>query len=123
MDATINDGLYATLEKVDGNLRIALTAEGREELADLAGRFGGDGEAVLLHLIEDHLCNGWSVVRPEEVAALTGSLILTDSDVRDDEGGLVSVGRVYWHPNYMVENPAETLAETGVFVMAGVDGE
>jgi hypothetical protein len=51
---------------------------------------------------------------------LTSSIILTD-DADRDSGMMTRCGRVYWHPNYAVEDPIETLRTTGHFVLAGAE--
>ena len=112
---------FLNFEKFGNNLWISLTDEGRDELPNLIKRFGPSGEDILIGLMGHQLCNGWDRVRPEEVGALTDSLIITDSAERDDEGELTGVGRTYWHPNYMVENPIDSLQNDGVFVMVGQD--
>jgi hypothetical protein len=55
----------------------------------------------------------------EAIGAMTDAPILSDEVLRDESGSLVHVGRVYWFPNYAVEDPLETLWEKGEVVFAG----
>ena len=107
---------YIEIEKKEDGIVLKLTDEGREELNAL--RFGVDGwvkgtNDILLDMLEDHLCNGWEMVPPEDIGALTSAPILSEEVVRDDYGTLVSVGKVYWFPNYQIECELETMLETG----------
>ena len=106
----------------DGNLLITLTNAGREELSAIIEFRDQQGiDSAFLELIEYQLSNGWELIRPEEVGALTSSVILMDDADRDDTGALVRCGRVYWHPNYAVEDPIESLRTTGRFLMTGAE--
>jgi hypothetical protein len=49
----------------------------------------------------------------EAVGALTDSVIIADGVDYDPGGVIGAVGNVWWFPNYMVEDPAETLVNTG----------
>jgi hypothetical protein len=78
---------------IGGNLRISLTEAGRErlpEVIEMRDEFGID--AAFLELIGFQLGNGWEEVKPEEVGALTASMILTDEADRDDLGILTRWG-------------------------------
>jgi hypothetical protein len=104
----------------DGNLQLSLTESGREslpEVIEMRDQFGID--TAFLDLIAHQLGEGWEEIKPLEVGALTSSIILTDDAGRDDLGVLTRCGRVFWHPNYAVEDPIETLQESGHFVLTG----
>ena len=94
------------------NLQITLTGEGRQELQEL---LADHPERDAMHeLLEFHLCNGWDTLNPEDIGALTSCpLILSEEVERDDNGKVTNVGQVYWHPNYMIEDPVKTLLEKG----------
>ncbi len=105
---------YVSLTKTGRALRLALTPEGREELQARVD----DGQSIaadstLYDLLDDHLCNGWDWVRPEEIGALTSAPILSDECSRDDQGAIETVGVVYWHERYQVESAADELLTTG----------
>lgn len=106
----------------DGDLKVTLTEEGREELA----AWGDDYRPwdAILALLEHHLCNGWENLAPETIGALTDcELILTDDIEWDDEReNIVHLGRAYWHEAYQVEDPVEALRAGGL-VLKGVGNE
>lgn len=110
---------YLDLEKTTtGNLKMTLTDEGKEFLENC-----GDEElnVDIFDVLEHQLCNGWDRIRPEEIRALTScDLIITDDITRDDDDKILELGTIYWHPNYMVEDPIEVLQKVGYLVLTGV---
>jgi hypothetical protein len=70
-----DQGYYVDLRKTeDGNLQIALTRNGRADFATIReerDRYGVN--AALGVLLEDHLGNGWEMVPPEDIGALTAA--------------------------------------------------
>ena len=112
---------FTEFEVVNGDLVISLTSVGKEaiEAAEADGQ-NIDAEAFMHDLFEWQTCNGWEWIAPEEVGALTSAPILSDSAERDDEGQLLTVGRVFWFPNYQVESPVRTLHERGAVTFSGV---
>jgi hypothetical protein len=107
---------YVNLEKLPKCLRITLTPAGREELVDKRnadGTWKSGTDSILADLLEDHLCNGWEIVPPEDIAALTSAPILSDSTQRNDQGKLTKIGDCYWFPQYEVESEIETMLEKG----------
>src|SRR4051812_25981567 len=95
----INHGMSVNLEKNDdGNLRIILNTNGRRvwrQIEAVRDRLGID--ATLRVLLADHFKRRWQEIKPEEIGALTSSLIITDEAGRDAGGELVKVGRIYWN--------------------------
>jgi hypothetical protein len=116
------DGEYVDLEKIESaDLRILLNATGRSQfelIEEVRERLGID--AALVDLLEDHLCNGWDLLLPEEIGALTSALLLSDEVERDDVGEIRDVGRVYWNPDYAVCDEIEELREKHMVVFRGV---
>lgn len=110
-----------TLTKLpSGDLRLALTADD-EERDDIRQTVDQHGiRWALIDLLEGHLSNGWEIIEPEEVGALTDALILTDEAERDDYGDLTALGRVYWNPNYQIQDDVEELLTTGAAEWEGV---
>ncbi len=96
---------YTDLREGPSALYITLTLEGREEQPK-----------TLEDALEYHLCNGWSMIQPEEIGALTDAPIIGIDVQRDDQGKLIHVGRAFWFPNYMVEDPLKTLLKKGTVV-------
>jgi hypothetical protein len=107
---------------MEGNLRIALTDEGRVALPEIESIRDRDGiNAAFLSLIAPRLEHGWEAIRPEEIGALTDSLILGDDVERDDHGRLARVGRVYWNPDYAVRDEIEEIEQRGYVEYVGVE--
>ncbi len=75
-----------------GNLIIKVLPEQREEVMSWKDRDSDDAE---MRLIEYQLSNGWEVIKPEEIGALTGCLILSQNTIRDGDGDLVNSGTIY----------------------------
>lgn len=69
----------------------------------------------IIDALESNLCNGWRIIRPEEVGALTDGTIITDDWRENDHGDLIHVGMVYWDENYETQSTLETL-QRGVSV-------
>jgi len=115
-------GFYVDLRKTqDGNLEILLNRNGRREFATIREERDAFGiHAALCALLEDHLCNGWDMVPTEDIGALTAAPILSDDILRDDQGQVVEVGRVYWYPDYQVRDEIEELRAHLVLVFQGV---
>ena len=111
---------YVDFTKKNGNLVVTLTPEGKQEIADaIADSKNIGSDDFMLELFEYELCNGWGVVNPEDVGALTDSPLFSDETVFDEDGDFESVGRIYWFPNYQIESPVETLYEKGEVIFEG----
>jgi len=93
----------------DGNLRITASKELRAEL-------GTDTE-LYQETFEDAVAvDGWRTLDPADIGALTDSPIICDDQWTVDDDGDFEVfpeAKVWWFPNYQVENPMDTLATTG----------
>lgn len=110
------------LEKLaNGNLKITLTDEGRQDLPTIVERKGRDSDSVMYELLEYYLSNGWDYVPAEKIGAMTGcDLIITDDIEWDDNReDIINIGKVYWHANYMVESPVDALENDGL-ILTGV---
>jgi hypothetical protein len=113
----IDTGAYVTFEETPKGLIVELTPEGREELAE---REPGIDHHVFVDLIEDFLGNGWTLIRPEEIGALTACEVILSPDAEhDDHGNLVACETVFWHANYQVEDLIEALLEGPVTLPKG----
>lgn len=104
---------------------ITATQEEREELREELGdppHYYKD-ESMFLEFIEYYRCNGYlEEVRPEEVGALTSSLLFAEWTERDDQDNLLSVDKVYWHRDYQVRGYIDMLIEDGSITFHA-DGE
>lgn len=107
---------YTNLEILpNGNLKITLTEEGKNELPALKEMCGPNDEAIMLNLLEYHLCNGYSIVPPENVGALTASLIIADGLVEED-----TATKFWWYPQYEGVSYIHNIEADGViFTKAG----
>src|SRR4051812_7572353 len=82
-------------------------------------RFAMGINAAFRHLLRDHLRRNWQEIRPEEVGALTSTMLFSDEVQRDDVGKLTWVGRIYWNPSYQVEDEIEELREKARIFLKG----
>ena len=96
----------------NGNLRIVLLEEGRESVEEIAAN-EITADSKLAETIVWQLGNGWSFVRPEDIASLTDAPILTEEIDTDNQGNVLWVGTVYWFPQYDVSDPVTKLLENG----------
>jgi hypothetical protein len=74
------------------------------------------GDQGLVEMLEWHLCNGWMMIPPEAIGALTSAPIISEDFMLDDYGKYVPVvddACVYAHMSYAVECPIETWAKGG----------
>jgi len=106
---------YVEIVKSVEGITLRLTPEGQEELAEyrIPEGWSHSPDMLFADMLEDHLCNGWEFIQPEEIGALTAAPILSDSAERDDQGNLVKVDQVYWFPDYAVRSELDELYENG----------
>ncbi len=98
---------YIETRKYDNWLELSLNNEGRNKLEDFDQEKMTD-EQIFLELFEYQLCNGWEKIEPENIGALTDSVILSDE-----------MGNIYWFPEYMILDYIEALKNiTLLFVKA-----
>lgn len=104
---------YTEFEKqANGNLRITLLEEARASVQEIASK-EITADSKLAETIEWQLSNGWSMVRPEDIGALTEAPILSEEVDFDNQGIARNVGTVYWYPQYDVSDPVAKLLENG----------
>ncbi|NCQ51528.1 hypothetical protein GW796_06460 [archaeon] len=103
----------------NNNLKIICDDNDKEMLENIKVRCCNDDVSFLAELLEE---TGWQPngqliqINPEDVGALTDSPILSDDVTFDDDGKVTVRGNVWWFPNYMVENFAETLINKGAVI-------
>lgn len=66
-------------------------------------------DEALIELLEYQLANGFDVIRPEEIAALTDALIIGWDVNRDDQGNYIDAGAIFWHEDYQVQDAIKEL--------------
>jgi hypothetical protein len=88
----------------DGDLRIALTTQGRQFIEDrLALLPQWTDTELFLELIDDQLMHGWYVVPTQQIRTRSQSVLLTRQVQYDEHGGVTFVGAVYWYPRAGLE--------------------
>ncbi len=99
-----------------GNLIITLDKEGEEFLAEQDEEKKTD-EDIFIDLIEYHLCNGYSLVRPEHIGALTDSLLIADGIIDDETTDEQASNINVWYYNYyMVTSYLSDLKSLGYVI-------
>lgn len=96
----------------EGDLKITLTEEGRQELIEMLESQTQTDEDIFLSLIESQLCNGYHTVLPEHIGALTDSIILANGIVDLDTSAEAEID-VWWFPDYQVKSYTEDLLNNG----------
>lgn len=91
------------------------TREGRREAKEALEDAAAGGRSTydaMYDLMEDWIGNGWTWIPPEEIGALTDAPIISPDATIEDDGSytIYPGGAVYWHSNYMVEDPVEKWA-------------
>jgi hypothetical protein len=105
-----------TFREVENGLYLEPTREGREEAKEALEREPRRG--ILVEegdMLEWALGNGWSMVPPENIGALTDATIISEDGFLGDDGVWYAHPdakhpRVFAHMNYQVEDPTETWA-------------
>jgi len=119
-----------TLKIEADGLHISLTPEGKEWLEIQAEREDPDGEIfwgrpyedIWVELLESYACNGGPELLNShtedyvKLGALTSAPIIAYDVVRNEDYKLVTVGRVFWFPQYAVESELEILLRDGTVI-------
>ena len=113
---------YVEFLKKNGNLYLKLTEDGKQELKEaIEGGKNVDSDDFFHDLIEYNLGNGWEMIAPKDIGALTSAPILSDEVERDDSVGIQQVGRVYWFPNYAKTSIVDELYHGKEVIFVGVE--
>lgn len=106
----------------EDHLLVTLTEEGRKYLSEERDSLSERDDHAFIELIEEHLCNtAWEEILPEKIGVLTEAVLLTYDPLTDDEGELISCGRVYKWDYYQVRDYIESLMEDGTLLFQGHD--
>jgi len=107
-------GKYVEFDtQANGNLHVTLFPEAREDVQEISSSQHLTSDNKLAEVIEWHIGNGWTLVEPGDVGALTDAPILSEDINYDDHGNVQHVGVVYWYPEYEVKDPVAQLLENG----------
>lgn len=99
-----------------GNLVISLTEEGKQWLAENEETEQND-ESLFIELIEYQLCNGYNLVAPENIGALTSSLLIADGTLDEETTEEEARNTNVWHYNYYaIRSYLDDLKEQGYVV-------
>ncbi len=114
-------GRFVNLEKTEGNLRILLNTNGERVFAEIEAIRDrlGINPAIRI-LLDDFLRRNWQEIKPEEIGALTSALIISEEAERNAAGKLLRIGRVYWNPDYQVQDEIEELRDEAVILFRGL---
>ena len=115
-------GTFLVFEKMsDNTLKISLTELGKTEICDIAAKSSLTDEHEFLALAEDLFANGWDIVMPEEIGALTDCLIITDDISRDDTTDeITDIGTIYSYiESYQIKGYLDDLQEFGEVIWMG----
>jgi hypothetical protein len=107
----LRKGQYLNLRQQGYNLLLVPTAEGRREAKLLMDKDVGSLGA-LGDLLEDHLGNGWEMLDPAEIGALTEAPIIAESNeiYRNIQGDVVLAGKIYYFDKYAILDEIDELA-------------
>lgn len=113
------------------DIRVRDDAESRADVRELLDRVNDrstrfDEASAMGQILEDYLCNGWSLVSAEAIGALTGCELIMGQDVTVNDAGDYEVDPasvLYWHERYQIESALERLVETGVVRLEAARGE
>jgi len=107
------NGLTSLTYLPNGNINFTLTDEGRKfvENPDSEVHPMYTDEDIFLEMIENHLCNGLSLIRPEQIGALTESVLISDESIMepDDPDYREWHGKLWYFNHYMVQSYMEAL--------------
>lgn len=104
------------ISKIPNGIRLSLTDRGKAEIGNMMDKvvFGElEPDSAFRDMLESCIANGWDFIRPEEIGALTGALLISDNAERDEDGKLISCKDVYYFNYYALTLEIEELAEHG----------
>ncbi len=101
-----------------GNLLIELCDDSRDDLAEAIEKGYAETEQLMAELFHEV----WTFINPEDIGALTDAPIICGADDTyvDDNGNrkFHEDARIFWYPDYAINNPWETLLHGGSVIFA-----
>jgi len=106
----------------NGDLKISLTNEGKEYIEDLrneSGDYTKGWSEMISDLFDHEISNGYSYVQPEDIGALTSSLIISNGIIDDEttQEDLDSID-LWWFPQYEVRDEVKDLEDNGFIIFS-----
>ena len=99
----------------NGNLKLSLSPDEREEVAERQEQVGED--LVLVELTEPYWTNGsfqaFDAGNGKPFVGLTSAPCIAESMSHDEEGEPNVEGRLWWFPDYAVRSAVQELVEKG----------
>jgi hypothetical protein len=97
--------MFELTRKPNQNLLFTLTKEGREELLDLIQSDKLNDEQILITLLEQYFCNGFTNLTGSD-AGLTESIMIGEDIIMTDSGDFEfdDKSKVWWYPYYQIES-------------------
>lgn len=99
----------------NGNLKLSLSPDEREEVAERLEQVGED--LVLVELTEPYWTNGgfqaFDAGNGKPFVGLTSAPCIAESMSHDDDGEPSIEGRLWWFPDYAVRSAVQELVEKG----------
>lgn len=101
----------------NGNYVFTLEEDDREDMQRIVERCGAGSHEAMAQFTDwmGFQGDGGGAVHPSQVGAMTDAPMFTDDYTYDDEGNF-SIGQLWYHASYMVENFLDVLLETGSVV-------
>lgn len=101
-----------TLTVLDnGNLKISYDESDSREVRDCYNDRGDFG--TLYELTESYWTNGWGVHCADVLGQMSECPVIAKESYIEDDGSTTLQGKVWYHPNYMVESMILTILEKG----------
>jgi hypothetical protein len=105
-------------EQKDGNLKIAITPEGKKFLSDALKSKSGTYDEIWLDLLTDQRepdGGNYEMIRPEILHALTDAPIIGWNIFLDDDGEIDHLvdSKIWWFPEYQVADEFGELLKKG----------
>lgn len=99
----------------NGNLKLSLSSDEKEEVAERLEQVGED--LVLVELTEPYWANGgfqaFDAGNGKPFVGLTSAPCIAESMSHDEEGEPSVEGRLWWFPDYAVRSAVQELVEKG----------
>jgi len=83
----------------------------RHEILDYEDANGS--QSALCEILEDYLCNGWSLFDADQLLQLSSAPVLCNDASLEDNGDITLYGQGWYLGSYMVINPIDEILDEG----------